>query len=183
MKACREKAGLEEARQSDLLLHVCDASNSMVLDQISAVFEVLEELGIDEKDTLLVINKIDCADEATIESVLRRYPNGITVSARTGDGIDRLAAGVSDALSRTFREVDVRTNVANGRLMAYLAAKGEVISQSYEGDEVTLHCRIPQKYLGRIRDPECWIFEHGTEEVVWSPDEPQLEPWELPESH
>ena len=53
------KATLEEARQTDLLLHVCDASNSSVLDQISAVYSVLEELDIEEKNTLLVINKID----------------------------------------------------------------------------------------------------------------------------
>lgn len=172
------KATLEEAHQSDLLLHVCDASNNMVLEQISAVFGVLEELGIDEKDALLVVNKIDQAEEATLESVLRRYPNGIPVSAKTGEGIERLAAGVSDALSRTFREVDVRTHVGNGRLMAYLAAKGEVISQSFEEDEVVLHCRLPQKYLGRIRDPSCWIYEHGTDNVLWSPDTPELEPWE-----
>ena len=53
------KATLEEARQADLLLHVADASNPGVRDQISAVFRVLQEVGIDEKDTLLLLNKID----------------------------------------------------------------------------------------------------------------------------
>ena len=53
------KATLEEARQADLLLHVADASSPAVLDQISAVYDVLEEIGIQEKDTLLVLNKID----------------------------------------------------------------------------------------------------------------------------
>ena len=53
------KATLEEARQADLLLHVADASNPAALDQITAVYGVLEELGIEAKDTLLVLNKID----------------------------------------------------------------------------------------------------------------------------
>ncbi len=53
------RATLEEARQADLLLHVADASNPAVLDQISAVYQVLHDLGIDEKQTLLVINKVD----------------------------------------------------------------------------------------------------------------------------
>ena len=47
------RATLAEARQADLLLHVADASNEAVLDQISSVYKVLRELGIDEKDTLV----------------------------------------------------------------------------------------------------------------------------------
>ena len=53
------KATLEEARQADLLLHVADASNPAALQQIAAVYRVLEELGIREKDTILVLNQID----------------------------------------------------------------------------------------------------------------------------
>ncbi|MEE3220519.1 MAG: GTPase HflX, partial [Planctomycetota bacterium] len=48
------KATLEESRQANLLLHVADASNPEALDQISSVYSVLEEIGIEEKDTLLV---------------------------------------------------------------------------------------------------------------------------------
>jgi GTP-binding protein HflX len=119
------KATLEEARQADLLLHVCDASNDAVFDQITAVYRVLEEIGIQEKDTLLVINKIDALpDHARVDNILRRYPNGVPISARSGLGLDKLAAAVSNELSRTFRDVDVDTDVGNGRLMAYIARHG-----------------------------------------------------------
>src|SRR5213078_4912774 len=75
------KATLEEARQADLLLHVADAANSAVLDQISAVYEVLRELGIEEKDTLLVLNKVDrLPDRGALIQVLHRYPNAVPVS-------------------------------------------------------------------------------------------------------
>ena len=78
------KATLEETRQADLLLHIADASNPRVADQISSVFEVLQELGIEEKDTLLVLNKIDqVEDVATFDAVLNRYPNAVPVSAKT----------------------------------------------------------------------------------------------------
>ena len=70
------KATLEEARQADLLLHVADASNPAVFDQISAVYDVLEEIGIEEKDTLLVLNKID-AVQRRLEAILNRYPNAV----------------------------------------------------------------------------------------------------------
>jgi GTP-binding protein HflX len=48
------KATLEEARQADLLLHVADASNPAVCNQISAVYSVLADLGIDAKETIRV---------------------------------------------------------------------------------------------------------------------------------
>src|SRR5204862_8265718 len=53
------KATLEEARQADLLLHVAEAANPAVYEQIGSVYKVFEELGIQAKDTLLVLNKVD----------------------------------------------------------------------------------------------------------------------------
>ena len=156
------KATLEESRQADLLLHVADASNPVVMDQISAVVGVLGELGIDEKDTLLVLNKVDAVEsEAALNSIRRRYPNAVPVSAQSGLGLDKLGLAVSDALSKSFRDVDVETSVTNGKLMAYLAARGEILSRAYHGDRATLHCRIPQKYLGRINDPDVVIRDHS----------------------
>ena len=166
------KATLEEARQTDLLLHVCDASNQAVLDQISAVYAVLKELDIDEKNTLLVINKIDAIpSRGHLESILRRYPNGIPVSAHTGEGLDILAHKVSDALSHAFADVDIEMNVDNGRLMAYLAANGEILSRSYHDQRVTLHCRLPQKFLGRIHDATVEVRDHRSSDVTPTEDD------------
>lgn len=161
------KATLEEARQADLLLHVADASSPAARDQISAVFQVLREIGIDEKDTVLVLNKIDLLQSrSTLEGILRLYPNAIALSAATGEGLSRLSVAVSDALSRTFRDVDIETGVENGRLMAYLAAHGEILSKRFSDHRVTIHCRLPQKYLGRIRDPETIVRPHGESEAT-----------------
>jgi GTP-binding protein HflX len=154
------KATLEEARRADLLLHVADASNPAVVDQIGAVYRVLEELGIQAKDALLVLNKIDRLTEPMAASVLSRYPNAIPVSAKTRAGFDRLALAVSDALSRSFRDVDIELGVDNGRLMAYLAAHGEVLSKTYNCEKVTIHCRLPQEFLGRLDPREALVRPH-----------------------
>jgi GTPase len=140
------------------LLHVADASNPAVSQQISAVYAVLQEIGIEEKDTLLLVNKIDQVDSPQrLEALFKRYPNAIPISARQGTGMPQLAMGVSDALSKSFREVEVDTSVSNGRLMAYLAEHGEVISKRFQDVRVTIHCRLPDKYLGRIKDPDTSI--------------------------
>jgi GTP-binding protein HflX len=161
------KATLEEARQTDLLIHVCDASANNVLEQITAVFHVLEELNIDEKDTLLVLNKIDkVPTRARVDAILNRYPNAIPISAKIGFGLDQLARAVSDALSRGFRDVDIETGIDNGRLMAYLAAHGEIMSRSFDGTRATIHCRLPQKFLGRIVDANTQIRDHESGALV-----------------
>jgi GTP-binding protein HflX len=145
------KATLEETRQADLLLHVADASSPMVDEQINAVRNVLAELSVDEKDTLLVLNKIDALpDRVDRDRLLARYPHAIPVSARSGTGLPMLARAVSDCLGRGFRDVDVLTDPGNGRLLAWLGRHGEVLSRHFADDRVTIHCRIPAALLGRI---------------------------------
>jgi GTP-binding protein HflX len=155
------KATLEEARQANLLLHIVDGSNPAVYEQISATYKVLEEIGIRRKDTLLVINKVDrLKDRARLDGLLSRYPSAIAISARTGHGLTQLAAAVSDALSRSFLDVDVELGVDNGRLLAYLAAHGEVLSKHYNDSCVVVHCRISQQYLDRINHETLAVRPH-----------------------
>lgn len=158
-------ATLEEARQANLLLHVADASNPAVLDQVHAVYDVLAELGIEQKDTLLVLNKVDSAGEDSRLATLRkRYPGAVEVSAKTGDGVDRLAEAVSQALSEHFEEVDIETSAANGRLLAYLSRYAEVLSRTFNENRVSVHCRIPREHLGRISRADAVIVPRTSEE-------------------
>ncbi len=174
------RATLEEARCADLLLHVADGSNPMLVHQIKAAYDVLEELGIQEKDTVLVINKIDALMENVqstqedgeneedtdgqlppaqrLQALMNRYPHAIGISARTGEGLDRLALAVSDMLSRHFPVVDVEMSAANGKMQAFLADRGEVFSRDYREDgRVVIRCRIAQTHLGKIHDTDITI--------------------------
>jgi GTP-binding protein HflX len=159
------KATLEEARQADLLLHVADASNAAALRQIEAVYSVLDELGIREKDTILVLNQIDRVHEpGALDMLKQRYPAAIEISAKKGTGLTRLATTVSDALSQHFLDVDIETGVGNGRLLAYLAKSGEILSRTYADDRVSVHCRMPRKYLARIAAEDAVIRARATGE-------------------
>lgn len=159
------RATLEEARCADLLLHVADGSNPMVMFQIQAAYEVLEHLGIEEKDTILVINKIDAfksmdengelPTQYNLQALLNRYPNAMGISARTGEGLPELAQAVSDMLSRHFPTVEVEMSITNGKLAAYLANHGEVFSRQYRDDgSLVIRCRIAGSFLGKIRNEE-----------------------------
>jgi GTP-binding protein HflX len=158
------KATLEEARRADLLLHVADASNPSVIDQIQAVTAVLEELEIDQKDTLLVLNKIDAThDRHHLDRLLERYPHAIPVSAVSGEGLDKLTQKVSQELSRHFVDADIEMSVGNGRLLAYISEHGEVLSRTLSDDRIIVHCRMPRRFLARI----------DTDGVVIRPRQPE----------
>ncbi|MEC7696230.1 MAG: GTPase HflX [Planctomycetota bacterium] len=148
------KATLEESRQANLLLHVADASNPEVLDQIKSVYGVLEEIGIEEKNTLLLLNKMDCVQHRQrLDAIYNCYPAAIPVSGASGFGLRRLAEAVSQALSKHFQEVEVHFSSADGRLAAYLAEHGEILSRRYDpAGRVTIHCRIPSRVLEKISD-------------------------------
>jgi len=149
------KATLEEARQADLLIHVADASNPAAQEQIASVYEVLSELDIEEKDILLVLNKVDgVSDPVQLEALRNRYPNAVEISAKTGEGLSRFAERVSRGLSRDFLDLEIDMDVSNGRLLAFLAKYGEVLSKTYVDNRAVVHCRISQQHVGQLRDTE-----------------------------
>ncbi|HEU5115828.1 MAG TPA: GTPase HflX, partial [Isosphaeraceae bacterium] len=153
------KATLEEAQQADLLLHVVDASNPEAEAQINAVKSVLDELGLADQPTLLVLNKADRVPDRSYLDVLKaHHDESVTVSASTGDGLDRLAQAVREALAEQALDAEVETSIGNGRVLAYLAQHAQVRDQSYDEDEnrVLLSCRLPRRCLG-------FLSEHGAE--------------------
>ncbi|GHT37066.1 GTPase HflX [Planctomycetales bacterium] len=146
------RATLEEALQADLLLHIADASSPDVFQQIESAYSVLNELGIREKDMLLVLNKIDALETPeALNILLEKYPNAVPISAAIGKGIDRLKESVSRMLSKEFLDITVELPVSEGRIAAILAKYGEVLSKHYTDETVSIHCRIPQHLLGKLQ--------------------------------
>jgi GTP-binding protein HflX len=158
------KATLEEARQARLLLHVVDASGEAAEAQIKAVNAVLKELGCGDKPSLLVLNKVDrLSDPSYLHVLMKHHPRAVAVSAATGQGLDRLAEAVIEALSADFADSEVVTSAGNGKVLSYLAAHAEIYRQEYDGDRVTVRCLLPRHLLHHIQGPgvEVRFLENG----------------------
>lgn len=143
------RSTLEEARHADLLMHVVDASHPEAERQIETVYKVLDEIGINCDNVLLVLNKIDnCRNRADIDILRRHYENAISISAVQKTGLDRISQAVADLLSDGYVEVEIETNVGNGRLFAYLAEHGETTQTEYpDNSRVVMQCRLPRMFL------------------------------------
>ncbi len=156
------KATLEEARQADLLLHVVDASSPEAEKQISAVKAVLEELGLSEQPTLLVLNKADRVPDRSFLDVLKaHHDESVTISAASGDGLDRLEQAVREALHERALDAEVETGVENGRVLAYLAQHAQIRNRVYDEDRVRLDCRLPRRCLDFLSENGANVRTNG----------------------
>ena len=156
------KATLEEARQADLLLHVVDASSAEAERQIQAVKDVLEELGLADHPTLLVLNKADRVSDRSFLDVLRcHHRDSVTISAATGDGLDDLMQAVRAALLDRALDAEIETGVGNGRVLAYLAQHAQIHSRTYEEDKVFLQCRLPRRCLDFLSENGAHVRSDG----------------------
>lgn len=95
------RATLEELESADLLMHVADASHPDLLQQITSVETILEELELQHMPRILLLNKWDLLDVPARAELADAFPHAIPVSARTGDGLKRLLEVLENMLLST----------------------------------------------------------------------------------
>ena len=124
------RATLEEIADSDLILHVVDASHPDPEGQIQAVRTVLGEVDALNIPEIIVLNKADVADPFVIERVRNRESNTVVVSAHTGEGIEELLAKVSSSIPRPGVQMEVLIPYNRGDLIAKLHQSESEILES-----------------------------------------------------
>jgi len=143
---------LAEAKEADLLLHVVDASAPSVEHQMQSVVEVLDELGCAEHAIRCVYNKMDIVEDESVMPLLRKnFGAGVCVSALTGEGLAELRGLILDCVDQTALLLEVKMPPSAGRLQAYLSEHGEIISQRFGAERVTISVRIAGRHLSVIR--------------------------------
>jgi GTPase len=137
------RSTLEEVADADLVLHVVDGSDADPRSQIAAVREVLAEVGAGHVPELVVINKADAADSLEIEGLRLSERQSVVISARTGEGIDKLLAEIDRLLPRHQREVSVVIPYDRGDLLSRAHNEGEVLAVQHGSDGTELTARVP----------------------------------------
>jgi len=144
------RSTLEEVAYSDLIVHVVDGAHPDPEGQVSAVREVLGEVGADRIPELLVVNKMDAADEETILRLKRAWPDAVFVSARSGLGIEALHAAIADRLPRPAVDLRVLLPYDRGDLVARIHRKGQVVSTRHIDDGTELQVRVDEQLAAEL---------------------------------
>lgn len=139
------KATLEELTFADLLLHVIDASNPEWRDQAEVVDQLIAELGAEKTDRIEVFNKAD----VFVGDIYPHGENIVSISAKTGEGIDRLISMIGQRLDNGYHKVFLHIPYDNASLVDLLYREAKVESVEYaESIEVVAVCT--EKILGQL---------------------------------
>ncbi len=162
------KATLEEAVFADLLLHVIDVSNPGVVAQVESVEQVLSEIGCGERPVLEVFNKVDAiTDVGPLEMLQTLHPEAVTISVRTGLGLDKLAREVIRHYRGREMVLRITTSQGNGKVQSFLRTHGQILSQQYDDGSVTIEVQMGKNQLPeleRLRPEKLEVVQGGTPE-------------------
>ena len=144
---------LEETLLADMVLHVVDASASDDEQdrQVSAVNDVLHQIGAGELPVEVVLNKIDCIDPLGRRRLANRFPSAPHVSALTGEGIEELKAELARSFDDRWERVRLLLPYANGDRLSELYALGTPIEERKDTEAgVLVIARLPRRDVTRF---------------------------------
>ena len=145
------RSTLEEAVETDLLLHVVDASAGRPERQIAAVRETLETIDAHEIPELLVLNKADAVSPQALRRLANLHPDAAVVSTVAGTGLGRLMDRVEEALTPEAQDLELLIPFDRGDLVARIHEVAEVLSESHEERGTRVKARVPIRYVGGLR--------------------------------
>ena len=143
------KSTLEEAKYADLILHVADASNPEVDEQMKVVYRTLEELKVVGKPVITFLNKQDKIEEERIIKDLKADAL-VKGSAKTGEGIDELLNKISEILREGKVLVDTLLSYADTAKISVIRKKGQLLSEEYEGEGIRVKAYVSKAVAGQL---------------------------------
>lgn len=147
------KATLEEAKESDFLIHVVDSSHPDMINQIKSVNEVLGELGILDKPTIMVFNKCDLLENTyDLRNLACEYEHSVYISALNGDGIDTLFDEIKEVIKSIFLKIKVIIPFDKGDLVALCHESCRVTFLEYLDNGTYVEMSIPKELAYKFQD-------------------------------
>jgi len=145
------RATLEEVTEADLLLHVLDVTHPQAKRQAEAVRETLEHIGAADRPIVSVLNKIDRLPTPDVLFPLEaRLPNGVFISALTGEGLESLLARIEGVLEVQMAWLDVLIPYESGELVDLFHRRGLIEQEEYTEAGTYIAGRIPRALVGRF---------------------------------
>ncbi|MBX0329436.1 GTPase HflX [Oscillochloris sp. ZM17-4] len=144
------RATLEEINEADLLLHVVDLTHPNAQEHAQTVEKTLEELGVDRKPTLTVLNKVDKLDGVDPDEVgalaaeMGLPSDVVAVSAQKAWGLDLLSERIVGALANAMVTLDALIPYQRNDLVSLWHRRGVIDREEYVGEGTHIHGRIPQ---------------------------------------
>lgn len=133
---------LEEARYADIILHVADAGSPAMDRQMHVVYETLRELGVEDKTILTLFNKQDTVTEDIIYKDLRARKT-LSISARTGEGLDALRKELSEMIRERRLLIERLFSYEEAGKIQRIREAGQLLLEEYRPEGIFVRAYVP----------------------------------------
>ena len=145
------KSTLEIAAEADMLVHVVDASAVHPEQQITAVREVLAEIGADQVPEFFVFNKADLVDDWGA-SLVEDHQGAVAVSALRNEGLEVMMRRLADRMRAITQVTELMVPYDRGDILASIHREGEVVMSELEDGGMRIRARLSSASEGRLRE-------------------------------
>ncbi|MDR5587027.1 MULTISPECIES: GTPase HflX [Clostridium] len=154
------KSTLEEVIFSDILCHVVDVSSETAIEQYKAVNEVLTELEAIDKETILVLNKIDKATEEQISDFIKFIENDeinkeqviIRISAKQGINLEEFLALIEEKLPYNYKKAEFLIPYDKSNIQSFLHRNGRVLEEEYREDGTFMIVEVDDEVYNKTKE-------------------------------
>lgn len=144
------KSTLEEAVYADMLIHVVDASNPDMDAQMYTVYDTLDKLGASDKPVITAFNKTDRIIEG-IQAKDLRAEHTVRISAKHGDGLDKLKAVIEEVLRENKVYIERVFDYSEAGKISLIRKYGELLSEEYTAEGIAVKAYAPVEIADKIR--------------------------------
>lgn len=145
------KSTLEEAKYSDVILHVVDASNPQMDMQMYVVYETLRDLGVSDKIVVTVFNKMDAADpEISLRDITSDYQ--VKISAKTGEGLLELLSLLETILRNQKIYLEKTYSYKEAGKIQLIRKYGQLLTEEYRDEGIFVNAYVPSELFASLAD-------------------------------
>ena len=146
------RSTLEEVADADVIVHVVDASHPDPAGQIHTVRQVISDVDGSNIPEIVVFNKADLIDRERELELRGLEPGAVFVSAKTGEGIDRLLHTIGEVLPRPTLHAHLLIPYDRGDLVAMVHDHGDVLATSYDERGTAMEVMLDEKTAAKLED-------------------------------
>ncbi len=143
------KSTLEEVRYADIIIHVVDASNPQMDEQMHVVYETLRELDVEERPTVTLFNKQDVLEHPAVQRDFRA-DYSIPVSAKTGQGLGALKDALLEILRRDQIYIERLYDYSEAGKIQIIRSQGQLVSEKYVDSGIEVKAYVPKEIYGKL---------------------------------
>ena len=143
------RSTMEEAKYADIIIHVTDASNPQMEEQMHIVYETLRRLGAEDRPVVTLFNKQDLLDHPVRQRDFQA-DYSIPVSAKTGQGLEELKAALLEILRRDQIYIERLYDYSEAGKIRLIRNHGQLISEEYAAAGIEVKAYVPKEVYGKL---------------------------------